>query len=149
MIAYSNARQTSITNAVKKARSEKPKVKPVADPPGRFEVCSSKGGCYVVTFANVNVNGEFTSDCTCKAGKAGRVCYHVVAAAPIHKQQVQERAAAKATAPVEPVKCYKLVCTDLEGLQFVNIYEDYEQAYQALKDNLTYEGLLATNIMSP
>ncbi len=53
-----------------------------------YAVAASRGGWYRVVFA-VAFDGRFGS-CNCAGGRAGRVCYHLAAAAALHRQQMAD-----------------------------------------------------------
>jgi hypothetical protein len=72
--------QETIQKAIERARTIKPFVRAIHF--GRYEVSGSKGGFYTVQcFRN---NGQKVVDCTCKAGQAGKPCFHSAAAVGLH-----------------------------------------------------------------
>ena len=116
MITYSKAAAKSITAAVKKAKTVKPMVRPVVGEFGKYTVCGSAGDCYTVTYAKQG--SEFTADCDCKGGKAGRVCYHIVAASALYKKAVSDRAQAR----------YTVRATDPDGFSYDSGYDNMATA---------------------
>ncbi len=72
--------QETIKKAIERARRIKPHVRAVRF--GRYEVSGSTGGFYtVMCYRN---RGQKVIDCTCKAGQAGRPCFHSAAAVGLH-----------------------------------------------------------------
>jgi hypothetical protein len=72
--------QETIQKAIERARTIKPFVRAVCF--GRYEVSGSKGGFYtVLCYRN---RGQKIVDCTCKAGQAGKPCFHSAAALGLH-----------------------------------------------------------------
>jgi hypothetical protein len=70
----------TIQKAIERARTIKPFVRAIHF--GRYEVSGSKGGYYtVLCYRN---RGQKVIDCTCKAGQAGKPCFHSAAAVGLH-----------------------------------------------------------------
>ncbi len=77
--------QATIAKAIERARSIKPHVRAVRF--GRYEVSGSKSGYYtVLCYRN---KGQKVIDCTCKAGQAGRPCFHSAVAVALHSYMAQ------------------------------------------------------------
>jgi hypothetical protein len=74
-----------IGNAIQRAKAIRPHVRAVKF--GRYEVSGSTGGFYTVQcFRN---RGQKVVDCTCKAGQAGKPCFHSAAALGLHLYTAQ------------------------------------------------------------
>ena len=72
--------QATIKKAIERARAIKPHVRAVKF--GRYEVSGSTGGYYtVMCYRN---QGQKVVDCTCKAGQAGKPCFHSAVAVSLH-----------------------------------------------------------------
>lgn len=67
-------------NAIARAKAIRPRVSRLAE--RRYSVTGSKGNAYTVTFKVID--GHKLAECTCKAGQAGQLCYHVAAAAALN-----------------------------------------------------------------
>jgi hypothetical protein len=80
----------AIESQINKARTVKPLVRVLQF--RKYAVTNKQtGATYTVEFTRQG--REKFAGCTCKAGERGRACYHVAAAASIHMQIAQERAA--------------------------------------------------------
>jgi hypothetical protein len=70
----------AMKRAANRARAKRPTVKVLAF--RLYQVINREGRAYNVAFAQMN--GKKLAQCTCAAGEAGQLCYHVASALPIH-----------------------------------------------------------------
>lgn len=70
----------TMQKAIARAKVLRPRVRMTGE--RTYSVSGSQGGTYTVRFAVAN--GMKLAECSCKAGEAGMVCRHVVAAAALN-----------------------------------------------------------------
>ncbi|NWJ94544.1 MAG: hypothetical protein HXX20_02080 [Chloroflexi bacterium] len=95
MITLSQIEKKAIEDAIAKAEKEGLEVVQALGGSNIFQVISG-GNTYTVVFEKVN--GVMRGECNCKAGKINRKCKHLVLAGRLYKEQLQDKAEAKAEA---------------------------------------------------
>jgi hypothetical protein len=82
---------TAIENAIKKARTVKPRVR--VNCFGSYTVTNKQTGA-TYTVECLKRDGKRFAHCSCEAGKRGRACYHLAAAVAAHIQLAADKQAA-------------------------------------------------------
>ena len=87
--------QENLSNAIKKARSYRPRVKFIGFRTYQVESRTHSGVAYTVRFS-VNAQTQAKQGhCTCKAGQAAVACWHLAAAVAVHHAVQAVRVAAR------------------------------------------------------
>jgi hypothetical protein len=127
-----------ITAAIAKAKTLRPRVSLINPAERIYSVTGSKGDSYTVKFAVVG--GLKLAECSCKAGQANRVCYHLAAAAQANIMAQSMRQASSAPAapltsmslasapaaplPVRPSRIVRRIECTHTGRKIVAVYCD-------------------------
>jgi len=89
-----------MTKAIARAKAIRPRVRVISASERVYSVTGSKGDTYTVRFAVVN--GHKLGECDCAAGRRGRMCFHIPAAASLNIA-VQSMRRQGASAPAAPL----------------------------------------------
>ena len=121
--------RNKMTNAINKAKQMRPRVRMIAE--RTYSVSGSHGNAYTVRFAIAKDSKGHTlrlGECTCAAGREGRVCYHLVAAAAVNIGiQTMRKECAKPVTPAfvpKPARIERRVEFSHTGIRAVGTYVD-------------------------
>jgi len=113
----------TMTTAIAKARSIRPRVRVISASERIYSVTGSKGDAYTVRFAVAG--GHKLGECDCQAGRRGQVCYHLVSAAQVNVM-AQSMRRQGASAPAAPAPLAPRVIRRIErghnGAKVVAVY---------------------------
>jgi len=121
---------SKMQKAIARAKQMKPRVRMTGE--RVYSVSGSRGNAYTVTFSVAN--GMKLGACTCPAGEAGQMCYHIAAAAAVNIaiQTMRKAAAQQAASAPQP----ETVATD-ERAQLIT---DIRAAWQRARPFASLEG---------
>ena len=112
-----------MTKAIERAKTIRPRVRVISADKRVYSVTGSKGDAYTVRFAVVN--GHKLGECDCAAGRRGRMCFHLPAAASLNiaVQSMRRQGASAPAAPLAP-RIVRRVERAHNGAKVVAVYCD-------------------------